>query len=266
MNKFVVIVFPNEAGAYEGTRALNGLHAEGSLTLYSMAVVAKDAKGSFTVKQAADAGPVGTAVGALVGGLLGLIGGPVGVAAGATGGTLLGSLIDVVNLGIGEDYVTKVSEELGPGRAAVIAEIDEDWTTPLDTRMQALGGTVLRTWRADFEDEQIAKEVAAQDADFKQLQAEFAQANAETKAKLKAKLDQAKSDIEQAEKRLQARLAALDKEMDAKVAALDKQIADAQANTKEQIKQRVAAVKADYAVRSAKLKQAWALTREALAA
>ena len=37
---------------------------------------------------------------------------------------------------------------------------------PLDTRMEALGGTVLRTWRADFEDEQIEHEIAARRAEF----------------------------------------------------------------------------------------------------
>ena len=71
MSQFVVVVFPNEARAYEGTRALKALHCEGSLTLYGMAVIAKDVAGKFSVKEAADAGPLGTAVGALVGGLVG---------------------------------------------------------------------------------------------------------------------------------------------------------------------------------------------------
>ncbi len=266
MSKFVVVVFPNEARAYDGRRALNELHADGSLTLYGTAVVAKDAKGSFAVKEAADIGPLGTAIGVLVGGLVGLIGGPAGMAAGVMGGTVLGSLADVINYGVGEDFVTKISGKLAPGKTAIIAEIDETWTTPLDTRMEALGGTVLRTWRADFEDDQIAKEVAAEDADFVQLQAEFAQANAETKAKLKAKLDQAKANLKQADARLQARIDALNKEGDAKVAAMEKQVAEAQAGAKEKIRQRIATMRADYAARSAKLKQAWALTKQALAA
>ena len=50
------------------------------------------------------------------------------------------------------------------------------------------------------------------------------------------------------------------------MAALEKQITDAQADAKGKIRQRIAAVRADYEARSAKLKQAWALTREALAA
>jgi uncharacterized membrane protein len=266
MNKFVVIVFSNDSRAYEGMHALNALHAEGSLTLYGLAVIANDSAGKFSIKNAADAGPLGTAVGALVGGFLGVIGGPVGVIAGGAGRTLMGSLFDIVNYGIGEDFVMKVSQELAPGKTAVVAEINEIWTTPLDARMEAHGGTVLRTWRADFEDDQIAKEVATSKADFEQLRAEYAQARDEAKAKLKAKLDQAKAALEAAEKRLQDKIDALKKEADAKVAALEKQITDAQADAKEKIRQRISAVRANYETRSAKLKQAWALTKEALAA
>lgn len=266
MNKFVVIVFPGETQAYQGTRVLMELHAEGSLTLYGMAVVAKDAKGVISTKEAADAGPLGTAVGALVGGLIGVIGGPAGAAAGAAGGALIGSLNDLFNYGVGADFLMNVSDELAPGKTALVAEVAENWTIPLDTRMEALGGTVLRTWRADFEDEQIEKEITARRAELEQLKAEFAQARQETKAKLKAKLDQAKADLEKAESRARAKLETLEKERKAKIAALEKQLTEARDDAKEKINQRIAALRADYERRAVKLKQAWQLTKEALAA
>ena len=93
--------------------------------------------------------------------------------------------------------------------------------------MEALGGTVLRTWRADFEDEQIEREITACRADFAQLKAEYAQAKQETKASLKAKLDQAKADLKKAEDRARAKLEALDRERRAKIAALEKQLTEA---------------------------------------
>lgn len=266
MSKFVVIVFPGEEQAYQGTRALKGLHADGSLTLYGMAVIAKDAKGIFSIKEAADPGPLGTGAGALVGGLIGVIGGPVGVRAAVAAGGVIGSMFDLFSYGVGEDFVLKVSNELAPGKAAIVAEIGESWTTPLDTRMQPLGGTVLRTWRSDFEDEQTARDMAAARTDLEQLRAEYGQASAEAKAKLKARLDKAKADLEQAEKRLETRLDTLDKEAKAKIAALEQQIAGAQADAKEKIRQRIAAMRSDYEARSAKLKQAWTLTKQALAA
>jgi len=267
MSKFVVIVFPGETQAYEATRALKSLHSEGSITLYDLAVVAKDAQGNFGVKQAADAGPIGTAVGALVGGLVGVIGGPVGALAGAVGGTLYGGIFDLVDLGVNEDFVWTVSKNmLDPGKAAVVAEIAETWTAPLDARMEALGGTVMRTWRADFEDEQLAKDIAWQKADLEQLQNEYAQANAETKAKLKAKLEKAKASLEKTEKQVKAKLNAIETEANAKITALEQQVKTANADAKEKIRQRIADLRAKNEIRTAKLKQAWALTKDALAA
>jgi hypothetical protein len=175
-------------------------------------------------------------------------------------------LIDLCNNGVGEDFVVKVSKELAPGRSAIVAEIVENWTDPLDTRMGNLGGTVLRTWRADFEHERIAKDVAERKANLEELRSEYAQASADAKARLKAKLDQAKADLKQAQERVQAKIDALGQEANVKIAALEKQIAEAQADAKEKCTQRVAALRADYEARSVKLKAAWALTKEALAA
>jgi hypothetical protein len=47
---------------------------------------------------------------------------------------------------------------LAPGRSAIVAEIEEDWVTPLDSHMEAAGGIVLRAWRDDIEDERIRRE------------------------------------------------------------------------------------------------------------
>ena len=266
MNRFVVIAFPSETQAYEGTRALKDLHAEGSLTLYSMAVIVKDAAGKLTVKDTADEGPLNTAVGALVGGLVGVVAGPVGVVAGSLGGTLIGSLFDIANYGVSADFVAKVSSELSAGKSAIIAEIVETWSTPLDTRMAPLGGTVLRTWRADFEDEQIAKEIEAEKADWEHLRSEYAHASADTKAKIKTTMDQAKAKLDAAKKKTDARLAILDSELKAKIATMEHQMASAKADAKEKINQRIIALRLDYQTRSAKLKQAWAMAKEALAA
>lgn len=52
MSKYGVVVFPDESNAYEGERAFDELHKEGSLSLYGLAVVAKDADGKATVKDA----------------------------------------------------------------------------------------------------------------------------------------------------------------------------------------------------------------------
>ena len=64
MSKFVVVILPDETKAYEGTRAFAALHSEGNLTVYGVAVVTKNKDNKIFVKDAAESGPLGIAVGA----------------------------------------------------------------------------------------------------------------------------------------------------------------------------------------------------------
>ncbi len=76
MDKMIVVVFDSEPKAHEAFRVLGDLHREGGLTVYSGAVIAKDAGGEVSVRRAADEGPLGTALGMTTGALIGALGGP----------------------------------------------------------------------------------------------------------------------------------------------------------------------------------------------
>lgn len=265
MSKFVVTTFSSEANAYEGTRALKELHAEGELTLYGLAVIAKDSDGKLSVKERPDE-LAGTAIGSLVGALIGVLGGPAGVLVGMTAGMLLGSISDLLNIGVGTDFLDEVSRELAPGKAAVITEIDEDWVTPLNTRMEAIGGTVVREWRSDFEEAEIAKETTARKAELAQLKAEMAQSAAAAKTGLQKRINEVKAKLDELSGQAQAKLQKLEKDTNAKINALNDQISKANAENKARIKERLVELRADHDRRVAKLKQAGALIKEALAA
>jgi uncharacterized membrane protein len=266
MSKFIVVVFPNESKAYEATRALKELHNEFNLTLYGMAVVSKDSNGRVSIKEAADQGPLGMGVGALVGGLVGLVAGPAGAAVGFGTGAVLGGINDLYNAGIGADFLETVWARLAPGKTAVVADIDEDWVTPLDTRMEALGGTLIREWRVDYVDEQIEKEMKAREAELAQLKAEFAQAREESKAKLRARMEEVQKKLGQAVERTQKRIDQLDKEVQAKITQLQDQAAKARGEAKARIDRNISELREDYKWRTDKLRKAWQLTKEALAA
>jgi uncharacterized membrane protein len=260
------VTFPNESRAYEATRALKDLHNEFSLTLYGMAVVSKDSNGRVSIKEAADQGPLAMGVGALVGGLIGLVAGPAGAAVGFGTGALVGGLNDLYDAGIGGDFLEAVWARLAPGQTAVVADIDEDWVTPLDTRMEALGGTVMREWRINFVDEQIEKEMKVRQVELDQLKAEFAQARDETKAKLRARKDEAQAKLSAAVNRAQKRIDQLDKEAQAKIKQLQDQAAKARGEAKARIDRTIAELREDHKWRADKLRQAWQLTKDALAA
>jgi uncharacterized membrane protein len=264
MSKFIVVVFPDEAKAHEGERALKELHEDGSLTVYGTAVLTKDADGKVSTKQHVDRGPLGAAVGALLGMLIGLIGGPGGAFIGFAGGAIAGGRIDVNHWEGATDFLEDVSRELTPGKSALAAEVDEEWVTPLDSRMEAIGGVVLREQRADTEAERIEQEAEARRADLARLDAENARASQEARARLKARADEARAKLKKTTGRAEAALDCLEKETSAKIATLQEQAAKASADTKERLGQRILELRADGDRRAAKLRQASELVREAL--
>lgn len=220
MDRMLVVTFDNEEKAYEGKKALHQLESEGSISVYGYAVLAKHADGTASVKQGDDVGPIGTLVGTSLGSLIGLLGGPAGMAIGATAGLALGAVADFDKARIGSDFIDDVTKVLTPNKVAVIAEIEEEWTTPVDTRMEAIGGTVLR--RALWEVRQTVddEETAAMKADIAQLKAEHAKAQADRKAKLQRQISQLEAKIQAQLKKAQERREAAEREAQAKAAVL----------------------------------------------
>ena len=196
MDRMLVVVFDSESKAYEGKKALLQLDSEGSIGVYAYAVVAKDATGNATVKQGDDSGPLGSLVGTSLGSLIGVLFGPVGLAVGATAGLAGGAAADLTNAGVGDYFVADVTKELLPKTVAVVAEIEEDWTTPVDTRMEAIGGVIFRRALSDVRHQVHEENVAAMKADLAQLKAEQAQARADRKTKLQDKINRLDSKIQ----------------------------------------------------------------------
>ena len=196
MDRMLVVVFDSENNAYEGKRALQQLDSEGSISVYAYAVLAKNADGTATVKQGDDAGPIGTLLGTTFGRLIGVLGGPAGMAVGAAAGMAAGSTVDLDNVRIGSDFIDDVQKVLSPKKVALIAEIDEDWTTPVDTRMEAIGGAVFRRAVSEVSETANEEDIAAMRADLAQLKAEHAKSKADSKAKLQEKINQLDSKIQ----------------------------------------------------------------------
>src|SRR5215831_800336 len=220
MDRMLVVVFDNESKAYEGKNALLQLDGEGSIGVYGYAVLAKNSDGSASVKQGDDVGPIGSLVGTSLGSLIGVLAGPVGLAVGASAGLLAGGAVDVSNTGIGYDFIDDVSRVLLPNRVAVIAEIDEEWTTPVDTRMEAIGGTVFRRALSEVKEQIQEENVAAMKADLDKLKSEYAKAHAERKAKLQEKINQLDSKIQAQAQNAKDRREALQRRAQAKVQVL----------------------------------------------
>ncbi len=144
MNKLLISVFESDEAAYDGLAALRELDRNGDITLYTSTVVTKDPHGRATVRDDSVHPPREVLVGAAGGTLLGLVGGPVGAVIGGSAGAIGGAVYDQVQAGTALDAADDASRALEPGTAAIVANIDEDWTTPIDTRLGALGATSIR--------------------------------------------------------------------------------------------------------------------------
>jgi len=230
MDRMLVVIFDAESKAFEGKKALHELDREDIITVFDQAVVARNKDGSATVRQIDGPTPVRTLGGTLLGALIGLLGGPVGFGLGAGLGMAAGAAMDVSNAQICEDFVEDVREKLTPEKFALVAEISEDSISPVDTRMEALGGTVYRRALKEVKRTFHDDNVAAMKADRAQLTAERAKADAERKAKLQEKINELDSKIEARIERAKQRRQAAEAQEKAKAEFLQARAAAMKAN------------------------------------
>jgi uncharacterized membrane protein len=161
MHNFIAVVFDNSSKAYEALHALWQLDHAGEITVHGAAVVHRDNMGQFTVDTKETHPALATAVGVGVGALLGALAGPAGAAVGAGGGAAIGAAaggVTGVAVDLNRDDTRRQAAGetrfvLGNGQSAVIADVSEDWTSTIDTRMESLGGTVYRRAKSALEDD-----------------------------------------------------------------------------------------------------------------
>ena len=121
-----------------------------------------------------------------VGSLLGLLGGPVGLAIGAASGLLVGATADYAKKRVTTDFAQQVADKLTPGRAAVVAEVDEEETKAANVALQALGATVLRRDLSDLADREYEHEMATIRSDLASIKAKLSARTARLHAKTDA--------------------------------------------------------------------------------
>lgn len=146
-----------------------------------------------------------------------------------------------------------------------MADVDEEWVTPVDSRMEPLGGVVFRRARGEFIDAQIERGIAADKAELARLQAERDRAVGEAKVKLQAKIDATQKRIQTRRDGIEAKIESIKREEEAKIKSLEEQAAKAKGDAKSYLDRRITETRADHEARNAKLSKAWQLVKEAAA-
>jgi uncharacterized membrane protein len=224
----LVVVFDGEEKAYEGRKALRELDAQGSVLVHAAVVVSRGPDGSAAVRKE-DGGPLGTVRGTSLGGLVGLLGGPAGAAVGAVTGMTLGLISDLETARVGTDFVGDVQAALTPGKAALIADVDEELTEKVDDRMEALGGIVHRRAVSEVRDIENDEDDRAIKVEIEHLRTEHAQSRPQRKAKLEERIKQLEVKVKARLQRTTRRREAAQREDGAKAAARESRAAQASA-------------------------------------
>ncbi|MCE8523867.1 hypothetical protein KBY24_03325 [Ruegeria pomeroyi] len=162
-------------------------------------------------------------------------------------GSAMGVVYDVDTSEVDFAAFNEVQRGLEPGQTCLVAAVDETWTAPIDTRMQALGGTVIHKPRYSVAD-------AHYEAEARALEAHLLQAHSDNKAAIKARSDATKAKIEANNARIDARIDQMNADLDARLDAIDARIEDASKKTRQTLAAQKARLKADHEARVARLR------------
>jgi uncharacterized membrane protein len=151
----LMAIFNKTPQALKGVIALKDFHRAGDIKLYTTAVIAKDASGTISVKQAAEREWEHTVSRLLIGPLLGALEGSIGLAIGGSIDGLAGLMFDLAKAGVSADFLQEASQILDPGKAALLAELDEISEAHVDMKLVKQGGHVYRRPRSEFVNDQL---------------------------------------------------------------------------------------------------------------
>ncbi len=252
MEKLIVIVFDDESKAFAGYEALRLLDRDGEISIYEAQMIAKEPSGSIRQIESANKHAF-SIIGetSAVGVLVGLLEGPIGAVIGGLTGGLIGLIADLQSAGVTDEFLDDVNTVMTPGKFAVVADISEDRMTPLDVRMEAIGGVVFRRARAEVKQMQHDRDVAAHRAEMDQLKAERALAKSERLAKIDARIDALRKKLEDALERDRHKMLSRQEQRDAKVRALKAKADQSQGEIRRRLEARIAEVRRDYDVPAA---------------
>jgi hypothetical protein len=166
-------------------------------------------------------------------------------------GGLIASIADVEHAGVTDEFVNEVNTAMTPGKFAVVADISEDWVTPLDTRMEEIGGVVFRRTRTEVKRMHHDQDVAAHRAEMEQLKAERAQARSERRAKIDARIDTLRRKLEAALERDRRSMLLRQDERDTKIKALQTKADQSEGEIRRRLESRIAEVRREYDERAA---------------
>jgi uncharacterized membrane protein len=144
--ELIVRVFDRPEQAAEALEFVEGLKQRRVIKILNAAILTKDEDGKFTVQDTKEITPKkGRILGAITGGLVGLLAGPGGVIVGALAGLAAGGAAGkYIDEGFSDKFLENLEQYLQPGKAALILLMEHRWVQPASQAMSDLGGFVFQ--------------------------------------------------------------------------------------------------------------------------
>ena len=160
MSTLIAVAYPDRETAEKVRQELVEAATEKLLQLEDCVVVARDGDGKVKLHQAMSTTGAGAAGGALWGGLIGLLflAPVVGMAVGAASGALGGKMADV---GVDDNFLKRLGEQLTPNSAAVIVLGSTDARDKVTERVRPYGGELIQTSLDEEQEEHLRQALAA---------------------------------------------------------------------------------------------------------
>ena len=189
----VVSLFEVESEAYQAMTELKK-NPGSDVSYVAAAALIKKESGALKVLDGFDTGANtsnDTAIGGVVGALIGILGGPIGVLLGGSFGMLIGSSVDTGDALLNASMLEQIAGKMEDGEVAIIGLAYEETESVLDRKFSAFRTTIARfdaaTVAAEVDEAQKMADEMARQARL-ELRNEKKEARKEKKEEKKAKL------------------------------------------------------------------------------
>ncbi|HET8819942.1 MAG TPA: DUF1269 domain-containing protein [Thermoleophilaceae bacterium] len=154
MSNLIAVAYDDVGTARNVLGTLNELGIEHAIALDDAVIVEHRPDGKLKLHQTTKPGAVGAAGGALWGGVIGLLflAPFLGMAVGAATGGAIGAASDI---GVDDQFMKQLGEELTPGSAALIVLVRDSTPDKVLPRISPYGGRVIHSSLSDETEEQL---------------------------------------------------------------------------------------------------------------
>ena len=143
--ELIVAAFPDEQGAASALEQLKQAKKEELIGIRDAAVITRDASNTLHIKETGDmSGRKGIGVGAIVGGVIGLLFPPSVLGSAVVGAAIGGLGAKLHDAGFPDDELRSIGSSLKPGTSAIVAVIEHTWVEDVERELAAQGAQMVR--------------------------------------------------------------------------------------------------------------------------